>query len=483
MRLRKLILSTGLAVAMVATTIPVGAATNTTATPEFTLNGETADQDGVAKVVTGGSVTKETATTKEGIIYTTTVTGDLTVKPTTSQLTSTTDAILNEYLGDDLSLVAKTSGGKITVTEVKKYALKDYKYDKGAKDDTLVNEKANALAAATADLKNVAEKASDNNTTPGGTYKVEVGEVVVAAATYTNGEGDPISTTDTDPAVSSLIVNKVTLEVTTTYTITDLAALGMTYDVVYTDTKNAKDNLVFSVIKYDGKTVSEVESTKVSNGTVVSLTDLTADYYLVVKKVSTAEDLITDFTDPNGLDVTITGGIVPSTKEKEKIDASVKENGYTLVNYLNISVKDGGKSVTSTDKEITFTIDVPVDMPEGVTYKVLRLHDGIVDVLDTTVADGKITFTSRLFSDFALVYTPAAAETPAETPAEDPAAEAPANEDTQAPTTTEAANGTSSTSASGVKSGDNSMMPIVVVSLLLALCAGSVAVYKEKKTL
>ena len=169
------------------------------------------------------------------------------------------------------------------------------------------------------------------------------------------------------------------------------------------------------------------------------------------------------------------------------IDEYISSNGYTKVSYLNITVTDenSNEAVEESTTDFTFTIKVPTDIgTDGITYTVLRMHNGVVEALETTVADGVITFTSNKFSDFALVYTTSAATT------EDPTEEATDSTDgttvADATDATEAADSTADSSTTSTtaskKTGDNSMMPLFMTTLLLALCAGSLAIYKEKKT-
>ncbi len=93
----------------------------------------------------------------------------------------------------------------------------------------------------------------------------------------------------------------------------------------------------------------------------------------------------------------------PSTPEaKQELDKVVEDNNYNSVAYLNIEV-DGG--IPKVEAPIKFTIGIPSDIGEMVTYKVLRYHDGKVVILDTEIENGYIVFQSDLFSDYQLVYT------------------------------------------------------------------------------
>jgi len=486
MRLRKLILSTGLAVAMVATTIPVGAASSASSAQKSTvwakdgtIVSETDDKfkDAIAALDT----TKDSTTTEDGMTKTVGATSGGTINGVTSLKDSTTasysDNLITKITNDGYtksgSVLDLSSNKEIEdLTQTTTYAYSS-KYT-SLKSQTEDQAKAAANAAAKAALEEAAGKVGSTPTeTSYGTKTVKVEESVAVSAKQDGSDDYSAGTT------AYTITGTYTK--TTTYAIDDVSYFGYTLSLLLTGGFDADaTNREYIVYKVDADgNITSVTPTVTDNGLVVETTDLSAKYYTAYKTVSKSDDLIFDETDTEDV-AKITQVAEPTKEGKTEIAKSIESNSFTPVSYFTITLRSGK---TYSDTPITFKIAVPVDVDSNVTYKVLRFHEGTVDVLDTTVTDGFIYFTTDKFSDYALVTVAADAETPAdpETPAADP--ETPAADPTQAATTTEAANGTSSTSASGVKSGDNSMMPIVVVSLLLALCAGSVAVYKEKKTL
>ena len=59
--------------------------------------------------------------------------------------------------------------------------------------------------------------------------------------------------------------------------------------------------------------------------------------------------------------------------------------------------------------KIKITVPVPETLPavaEGYTrqFFVIRVHDGVAEELETTVADGNVTFTTDKFSTYAITY-------------------------------------------------------------------------------
>lgn len=100
---------------------------------------------------------------------------------------------------------------------------------------------------------------------------------------------------------------------------------------------------------------------------------------------------------------------------------SLVENG-TIGQYYDISivadVTQNGAAVAGLEDiyipelsdEITVTLDIPDSVPsDGVTYTMLRYHDGQASALPTSVSNGKVTFSTADFSTYALAYAEAKA--------------------------------------------------------------------------
>lgn len=508
MRLRKLILSTGLAVAMVATSIPALGYVNDAGTDTAGLqkggSGITAVDKG--KLTTAGEdfvgaygLEKDAKVTVSGL------NGTITNLSLTGGETSTANGMAtlaeknNNKLGKELGVNEYKYADAKTVSPYSVEAT--YSVSKTVTVDAVAT---SVGSTSKADLIDIAKTTAEGKvalTAAEVASALSVKEATVGtineASTYVENSGAYTDGT-ADPNGTEATLKDAKVEVTETFTVTytkDTVATGYAYDIIFATA--VADNKDYIAYAYDSENdeLTEVATTKVANGKKiqVSVTDLTQNYVLVEKVVSTTENLIYEEPTVDGLDIVLTPNTEANVDKtaKEFIDKYVIKNDLNHIAYLDIAVTKtaDGSEVTETETALTFKIAVPTDLPaleDGKTrvFKVIRVHDGEVVELPTEVVDGYIVFSSNLFSDYALAYVDVAAETPAETPAEDPAAETP-DAATPDATTPEAAQGSGSgtTSGTGVKSGDNSMMPIVVVSLLLALCAGSVAVYKEKKTL
>lgn len=521
LRLDKLVLSAGLALALVATTIPAIAGTTTTSTTESGLtlvsDGSTVDLDDTETKATFVSdvigVTAGTDTSVSGI-------SKVTAIGTISGFNKTTaDAASSQFTskivdGDKMILVTgtgaglKVMGSTITITET--YNFNAYSFetagvtgtsteqaDAGAAEDTAkdaAREKVLTEVKTALDLKN---DSTSNPTVDLSNDSVAVTEAGTLTATSAANATDSnkFDGTCTVAAGTKFNVNG-SVTVTKVYTVETLPS-KYTIDLVFSDAaySTSRDyKLVKDEILTGGNhEVTYVEGTKVNNGKdlLYSTTDLdsTTNYYLVYNLVSTSDALL--FAPTSGSDAasasvtvgsdtaTITNAAAPTGDELTAFTTALTDNNLTKVAYFKI---EGLPSAISTAAE--FKIAEPTDLPavaSGYTreYKVLRYHDLSVQVLDATVdSDGYIVFSSDKFSNFALAYVDVAADTTEEE----------TNNETE--TTTEAGTGTTTTTAgssttsttASEKTGDNSMMPLFMTTLLLALCAGSLAIYKEKKT-
>ena len=93
------------------------------------------------------------------------------------------------------------------------------------------------------------------------------------------------------------------------------------------------------------------------------------------------------------------------------IKNTLKYNSFETF-YLNITLQvenvDTGDKwyLTTTDNKLTFQIDVPLAHQGKLNYKIIRIHDGVAEVLETTYNETtkKVEFKSDKFSTYALVY-------------------------------------------------------------------------------
>ena len=181
---------------------------------------------------------------------------------------------------------------------------------------------------------------------------------------------------------------------------------------------------------------------------------------------------------------TVTAEIVVKEVEQNKI-AQDKKNAIeekvsdelgeaAKVQYLDVEIvlKAGDEELGTLNKlqeEITITVAIPDELKaEGRTYKVIRNHNGVVEVLDTVVnEDGTISFKTDRFSTYALAYAdneetntnpnPGTPSTDSNKPSTDDS-----NKDTSK---------TPSTDKDAPQTGDNNSVMVYVVVFLVALAA------------
>ncbi len=104
-----------------------------------------------------------------------------------------------------------------------------------------------------------------------------------------------------------------------------------------------------------------------------------------------------------------------SAADKALIEKALDKNTVGLYLDITLSKKLGNAEavkITETNGEVTVTVVVPenlrnTDSKVNRTYKVIRIHEGKTDVLDTAydATTGKLSFQTDCFSTYALVYT------------------------------------------------------------------------------
>ena len=289
---------------------------------------------------------------------------------------------------------------------------------------------------------------------------IPVVDNVVYVATYTNTvnkytikfvdeDGTEISSAEYDYGTSANDIVKPddpTKDATAEYTykfagwdseVTDVTG-NKTYKATYTQTEIKKD---------DGEKAVSTEVKKDEKSPEVKAANLTNEF--AESTLSNEEKTAIDEAINNGEDVNvdvyleikdISDAISPSDKEKIKASTTNADN----IEYFDISVfkeisisgqSQGATSIHELTTPLKLTIGVPKSFPavaDGYkrTYVVLRLHDGSVTVLPTTLnADGTLSFETDKFSTYALAYTDTKKE---EVTTETPTTETPT---TEAPTT------------------------------------------------
>ena len=189
---------------------------------------------------------------------------------------------------------------------------------------------------------------------------------------------------------------------------------NVVYIATYTQTEIKKDDgekAVSTEVKKDEKS-PEVKA--------ANLTNEFAESTLTSEEKADIEDAINNGDDVK-VDVyleieDISDAISASDKEKIEASATNADNiaffDISLFKEISISGQSqGAASIHNLTTPLKLTIGVPKSFPavaDGYTrtYVVLRLHDGSVTVLPTTLnADGTLSFETDKFSTYALAYT------------------------------------------------------------------------------
>ena len=162
-----------------------------------------------------------------------------------------------------------------------------------------------------------------------------------------------------------------------------------------------------------------------------------------------------------------------SEKIADTLKNNVKVKEYAVGSYINIDVikKVGDKEskLTTTKKELQFEITltgslINKDSTKARTYKVLRIHDGNVDILDATYDEttNKLTFKTDKFSTYAIIYTDNVVEVK-------PIVDEPTKPDTES----------GNTEDSEVQAGDS--MHAVPYALAMIISAGLIVLIASRK--
>lgn len=161
--------------------------------------------------------------------------------------------------------------------------------------------------------------------------------------------------------------------------------------------------------------------------------------------------------------------------EKTKVEEATKaaSTDYSIGAYLDVDLfkqvgsKDAA-AITKTNGKMKVTVTLPEALQGDYTYKVVRVHDGVATVLDTTydATTKALTFESDQFSTYAIIYKKAEAASLTE-----------ATTAAAAATTTEA----TTAAKSSPKTGD-SALPFVAFAILgLSALVGAYSLKKCAK--
>jgi len=135
-----------------------------------------------------------------------------------------------------------------------------------------------------------------------------------------------------------------------------------------------------------------------------------------VAQVSGLEDA-TSITDNTTSEVVVSVDFVENeivlVDEKIKIKEYVtdrygKNQQYVYIDIMVLLNQEGlpSQAITETNQPLTFAVNIPEDYQGFSDYKIIRIHNGNVDLLETVCDETNqtLTFSSKLFSTYAIVF-------------------------------------------------------------------------------
>ena len=201
--------------------------------------------------------------------------------------------------------------------------------------------------------------------------------------------------------------------------------------------------------------LTEEEKAQVENGTKVHV-------YLEIEKISEANVAVKDILATNA-----------------KV---AEQEGFQKGMYLDISMwkaigDNAAEKVQNTrlGKKVKISVDLPNELlaPEGKvrTYYVIRVHEGVAEILPTTLNGKTITFETDKFSTYSIWYTETDAEKGTPSGGE---GHTPKTMPKQTPVK-------GGNAAKAAKTGDNNAILLLCMLFVVSGLTGSV-IYRKKKT-
>lgn len=226
-----------------------------------------------------------------------------------------------------------------------------------------------------------------------------------------------------------------------------------TESIVKTETVNVVSDIL------NGSASEEVVSTETATKVSEAINSgKSVQAEIVVKEMTTEEVQQITTTDKTAIE--------------NKVATELGDNANIQYLDLAIILKAGDEELGTLNKleeEITITVAIPKELKaDGRIYKVIRNHNGVVEVLDTVLnADGTVSFKTDRFSTYALAY--ADSETPNTTPSTTPS------------TTPVVQPSTSTTNTPAPQTGDNTSTMVYGIMCIIALVV--VVLWRKRSTL
>ncbi|MEG0981595.1 MAG: hypothetical protein RSA96_06645 [Erysipelotrichaceae bacterium] len=150
-------------------------------------------------------------------------------------------------------------------------------------------------------------------------------------------------------------------------------------------------------------------STAIINGDFQNYTDAqtAANVKAAIEK---GESITTSITTQQMKENEITAPDLKELKRELKALSTKNDSPMLVAQYLDLGVmlkanKNSLGNMTSLVSPISFQVLLPEDLlKEGRTFGVIRIHDGLAELLKATCKDNQLLFESNLFSTYAIVY-------------------------------------------------------------------------------
>lgn len=193
---------------------------------------------------------------------------------------------------------------------------------------------------------------------------------------------------------------------------------------------NVLDGVKQSLIKHAAE-VLDIEADDKNNNTLNNAVDIIkkmiAEYTFGFNELNgMSEELVDEIFDALRDSKTITIDLTSennsnvSDELKDKVNNTINDNinGFSILNFydINLIVKIDNVKLADSIHELDGEIEVNLDINDFVSklpalnsartreFKVLRIHNGKVDILDATYNNGILSFKTDRFSDYVVVY-------------------------------------------------------------------------------
>ncbi|MEG2837853.1 MAG: Ig-like domain-containing protein [Erysipelotrichaceae bacterium] len=228
-------------------------------------------------------------------------------------------------------------------------------------------------------------------------------------------ENDKIASVDQNGNISAKAVGTVKITATTSNNLTQTCDVTVfekptVEQPPVLDQSKPVDQVTPGVIN-NPKTEQSINETSsaIINGDFQNYTDAqtAANVKAAIEK---GESITTSITAQPIKENEITAPDLKELKRELKALSTKNDSPMVVAQYLDLGVmlkanKNSLGNMTSLVSPISFQVLLPEDLlKEGRTFGVIRIHDGLAELLKATCKDNQLLFESNLFSTYAIVY-------------------------------------------------------------------------------